>query len=130
MAPFLVHHPKLFNARIMALETALARVRAVESAEPGRVERFRGLLDRAICHAGQWNTDDVRQMTCIETMRRELAELRGVTFSTVNLEERLHVAFANGVSVDDETWRSIAAVAARVLVPASTGSRGRRQRCQ
>jgi hypothetical protein len=83
MAPFLVNHPKLIDAWIRARETALARVRDVAEAEPGRLARFRALLDRAIGHAGQWNTEDPRQAERIATLRRELAELRRT------LDERL-----------------------------------------
>jgi len=76
MAPFLVNHPQLLNAWIMARETALARVRAEGSVAPDRIARFCDLLDRAIGHAGQWNTDDTRQAERIAILRKELADLR------------------------------------------------------
>jgi hypothetical protein len=76
MAPFLVGHPMLFNNWILARETALARVRAVAVATPKTGARFRQLLDRAIAHAAQWNTDDERQQARILRLREELAVLR------------------------------------------------------
>ena len=60
MAPFLVGHPMLFNNWILARERALARVRAVAAATPEAAARFRALLDRAIAHVQQWDTDDER----------------------------------------------------------------------
>ena len=76
MAPFLVGHPMLFNNWILARERALARVRAVPSATPEAAARFRVLLDRAIAHVRQWNTDDSGQNARIARLRAELAALR------------------------------------------------------
>jgi hypothetical protein len=88
MAPFLVSHPMLFNNWILARETALARVRSVAAATPESIARFRHLLDRAIAHLRQWNTDDERQQARILRLREELAALharagRGEIFSGV-----------------------------------------------
>jgi hypothetical protein len=88
MAPFLVFHPRLIDAWIGARETALARVRAVEFGDPARLARCRALLDRAICHAGQWNTDDARQTARIELLRRELAGLNRLLAHTDFLPRR------------------------------------------
>jgi len=77
MAPFLVGHPMLFNNWILARERALARVRAVASATPEAAARFRALLDRAIAHVQQWDTDDGGQRERIAKLRVELAALRG-----------------------------------------------------
>jgi len=79
MAPFLVSHPMLFNNWICARETALARVRSLAAATPGSIARFRRLLDRAIAHLEQWNTDDERQQARILRLRAELAGLRAST---------------------------------------------------
>ncbi|HEX7197844.1 MAG TPA: hypothetical protein VF213_00105, partial [Dongiaceae bacterium] len=76
MAPFLVSHPMLFNNWILARETALARVRGLAAARPEAIARFGRLLDRAIAHVGQWNTDDERQQARILRLREELAALR------------------------------------------------------
>ncbi len=77
MAPFLVGHPMLFNNWILARERALARVRAVPAATPEAAARFRALLDRAIVHVQQWDTDDSGQRERIAKLRVELAALRG-----------------------------------------------------
>jgi len=83
MAPFLVGHPALFNNWIMARETALARVRAVEAATAGKAARFVALLDRAIGHVNEWTTDDEGQMARIGKLRSELAALRARTKEVV-----------------------------------------------
>ena len=61
MAPFLVTHPVLLNAWMVARETALARVRALPAATAGAIRHFKDQLDRA--HAGleRWRTPDERQ---------------------------------------------------------------------
>jgi hypothetical protein len=92
MAPFLVGHPTLLNNWILARETALARVRAVARATPAKMQRFHGLLDRAIGHAGEWSTDDPQQMRRIDRLREELAELRR------------HVAQDRALSSDPQPW--------------------------
>lgn len=76
MAPYLVGHPKLLNAWIAARETALARVRAVEALDDGRLRRLGRLFDRAGDFLRQWRTDDRRQQGRIETAKRELESLR------------------------------------------------------
>ena len=75
MAPFLVTHPRLLDRWIHVRELGLARVRAVERAEPGRVTRFADLLARARRHVAQWRTDDARQSARIEVLAAELAWL-------------------------------------------------------
>ena len=75
MAPFLVTHPRLLDRWIHARELGLARVRAVERAEPGRVARFAELVSRARRHVAQWRTDDARQSARIEALATELAWL-------------------------------------------------------
>ena len=75
MAPFLVTHPRLLDRWIHVRELGLARVRAVERTEPGRVVRFADLLARAGRHVAQWRTDDARQSARIEALAAELAWL-------------------------------------------------------
>ncbi|MEL7115986.1 MAG: hypothetical protein AAGP08_10405, partial [Pseudomonadota bacterium] len=85
MAPFLVHHPLLINNWMVARETALARVRAIEHAPHAQIARFLALVDRARAHFHEWVVDDARQMTRIETLRAEwealiaLASLKWLT---------------------------------------------------
>jgi len=78
MAPFLVSHPVLVNNWMLARETGLARVRAVASASPEEVHRFRDILARARRHLAEWNVEEARQMARIEVLRRELAEVEAL----------------------------------------------------
>ena len=75
MAPFLVTHPRLLDRWMHARELGLARVRAVERAQPERVERLTELLARARRHVAQWRTDDARQSARIDVLAAELARL-------------------------------------------------------
>jgi hypothetical protein len=77
MAPFLASHPILIHNWIFARETALARVRSVDLAEPFRIERFYTLLDRASRHLAEWLVTDARQSRRIAELREELVALRG-----------------------------------------------------
>ena len=72
MAPFLVTHPRLLDRWIHARELGLARVRAVEHADPERAARFAELLGRGKRHVAQWRTEDARQRARIETLAVEL----------------------------------------------------------
>ena len=76
MAPFLMSHPILINNWFMARETALARVRSLESAVPGTVARFAELLHRAERHVAEWNVADRRQMARILSLREDISALR------------------------------------------------------
>ena len=80
MAPFIASHPALMNAWISARETALARVKGVESASRVRLSKFERLFERSILHVGQWQTGDDLQNAAIAVCRRELEELRGELF--------------------------------------------------
>ncbi|MEM8687792.1 MAG: hypothetical protein AAGF81_10715 [Pseudomonadota bacterium] len=75
MAPFLIKHPILIHCWVHARETALARVRAVQRAEPQELEHFSALLRRAKAHVDQWNVDDDIQMDRILVLRGELEGL-------------------------------------------------------
>ena len=75
MAPFLVNHPLLLNAWILARETAIAKVRSLPLA--GERERwvFRDLLSRACDMADGWSTSDSLQSRRIECLRADLRRL-------------------------------------------------------
>jgi hypothetical protein len=59
MAPFVVNHPMLLNAWMVARETAIARVRALPAASVAERARFEELVHRAraglteVAHAGR-----------------------------------------------------------------------------
>jgi hypothetical protein len=72
MAPFLIGHPKLFNNWILARESAIARVRAVNHVDGDVRTRFGILLDRIQTYAQQWTTDDEVQQRAIDTLTGEL----------------------------------------------------------
>jgi len=76
MAPFLVGHPILIHNWMLARETAIARVRAVDTAEPAAIARVLILIVRVEQHLQQWIVDDERQMLRIVRLRQELVRLR------------------------------------------------------
>ncbi|MEM7428695.1 MAG: hypothetical protein AAF441_21605 [Pseudomonadota bacterium] len=75
MAPFLIKHPILIHNWISARETALARVRAVETPSADEIGRFGELLKRARRHVAIWEVDDEIQMARINVLRGELDTL-------------------------------------------------------
>jgi hypothetical protein len=56
MAPFLVHHPALLNAWVLARETALARVRAVTDVSDSVFDEMYGHLQLCLQNAQNWNS--------------------------------------------------------------------------
>lgn len=71
MAPFLVSHPVLLNNWMIVRETALARVRAVETVEPERQQRLQALAERAARHLAEWQVPDPQHQARIDQLRRE-----------------------------------------------------------
>ena len=69
MAPFLINHPRLINSWIAARETALARVRAIETSDETRLASFRSLARRAARNADEWQVADARQSASIDRLR-------------------------------------------------------------
>ncbi|GIS11711.1 MAG: hypothetical protein CM15mP115_08620 [Alphaproteobacteria bacterium] len=69
MAPFLINHPRLINSWIAARETALARLRAIGTADDSTIQQFRLLARRAAKNADEWQVADERQMAKIERLR-------------------------------------------------------------
>jgi hypothetical protein len=76
MAPFLVNHPALLNAWIIARETALARVRALPSAMPETIDQFNDLVARAQADLARWHTPDERQAARIGELSVDFDELK------------------------------------------------------
>ncbi|WP_254696803.1 hypothetical protein [Octadecabacter sp. SW4] len=75
MAPFLVSHPLLLDAWMQVRETALARVRAVETLTPGQITRVYELVMRAAQHLAQWQVPDRIAQGRIDVTRREWPEV-------------------------------------------------------
>ena len=61
MAPYLVNHPKLLNNWITARETALARIRLIDSPTDVEILRVRSLIDKCLIHINEWPTTDQQQ---------------------------------------------------------------------
>jgi len=88
MAPFLVRHPTLLDRWMAARETALARVRAIPTADATAVARFRDALAGAKRMVRGWTTDDAIQAPRIATLGGELDQL--AAFATDDLLATSH----------------------------------------
>lgn len=75
MAPFLVRHPRLLNSWMTARETALARVRALDHADPIAVETFLQTLSDAQENARLWHSDHPAQVAKLTALRDDLSRL-------------------------------------------------------
>ena len=71
MAPFLVTHPLLLDAWMQVRETALARVRAIESLMPEQQDRLIALGARAGRHLADWQVPDAIAADRIALIRAE-----------------------------------------------------------
>jgi len=76
MAPFLMNHPALFNNWVLARETALARVRGLETATTESVETFRSALADARENARLWNSVHPLQQDKLAALRADLKALQ------------------------------------------------------
>ncbi len=105
MAPFLVSHPMLLNAWITARETALARVRAIETLTVAQVEVLYKLVARAAQHLAEWQVPDETGQARIDVMRREWPQLAALMTPDVMAEpmplDRLWLA-SSGFSIDSQ----------------------------
>ena len=75
MAPFLIHHPELIHNWLSARETAIAKVRAIESLSDTQQSRLLELLERAKTHVSQWFVPDEIQTARLDVLRDELADM-------------------------------------------------------
>ncbi|KNG94100.1 hypothetical protein [Pseudaestuariivita atlantica] len=77
MAPFLVTHPVLLNNWMLARETALARVRAVEVLTEDQKTCLRNLADtRVPRHLAEWQVPDPAHQARIEALAKDFAAFR------------------------------------------------------
>ncbi|APE44238.1 hypothetical protein BOO69_13145 [Sulfitobacter alexandrii] len=76
MAPFLVTHPVLLHNWMIARETALARVRALDRLTPSRQDRVHALAARAEAHLHEWQVPDRDQQSRIAQLRADWASAR------------------------------------------------------
>lgn len=72
MAPFLVRHPRLLNNWMTVRETALARVRALPSADGAARAAFRQALAGAQENATLWHSDHPAQIRKLDMLRHDL----------------------------------------------------------
>lgn len=75
MAPFLLNHPVLFNNWVAARETAIARVRALETATADEISLFRDVLERSVISADDWHSEHEIQVEKLANLRADLAKL-------------------------------------------------------
>ena len=75
MAPFLLKHPALIHNWVVAKETALARVRSIETALPGTLEVFLKSLHQVSQHVDEWNVEDEVQSERISRLTDEIQAL-------------------------------------------------------
>lgn len=72
MAPFLVRHPVLLDHWMQARDEALARVRALPTADDETVAALRSALDAARDNARHWHSEHPIQATKLADLRRDL----------------------------------------------------------
>ena len=88
MAPFLVRHPLLLHRWVHARETALARVRALETAGEPESTRFMVALAAGRRLVAHWVTDDPVQAPRIPVLAHDLGRLEAFVTSNAVLDER------------------------------------------
>ncbi len=72
MAPFLVNHPRLIHCWLLARETALSRVRALDAATAVQRQAFCRVLDRARLNAATWHSEHPLQIPKIASLIDDL----------------------------------------------------------
>ena len=75
MAPFLVSHPTLLHAWVLARETALARVLAAPKLDEAQKAALRDLTAQVKRYLAAWNVQDSQQMHRIQVLRDEFDAL-------------------------------------------------------
>jgi len=76
MAPFLLKHPALIHNWVVAKETALARVRSIETPIEGTLKVFLKSLLQVSQHVDEWNVEDTVQAARISCLTDEIQSLR------------------------------------------------------
>jgi len=75
MAPFLLNHPALLHQWIVCRETALARVRAVDTASATDIVAFSDALASATQNATEWFSEHPLQVKRLAALRQDMAAL-------------------------------------------------------
>jgi len=85
MAPFLLKHPVLIHNLVMAKESALARVRSMETPLKGTLEKFTQSLIQVSQHLREWSVEDEVQTTRIDCLKDEIESLSNWCSDEINL---------------------------------------------
>ncbi len=75
MAPFLVRHPLLMHRWFLARETALARVRGLDSASAVMIKDFQAAFAAMRETVRRWRTEDTTQLAAIAGLSADLDKL-------------------------------------------------------
>lgn len=75
MAPFLINHPALLHNWVSAREEALARVRALPSADSESSKAFLQFVQRAVLNVEDWHSAHPRQLEKIADLKNDLSHL-------------------------------------------------------
>ena len=75
LGPFIINHPKLFNNWLLARETAIARVRSIQCANPDEVATFRKFLGYASQSIGLWRSEHPVQLDKLASLKRDVHRL-------------------------------------------------------
>ena len=76
LGPYIINHPLLFNNWIMARETAIARVRSVETASAEETEQFLDAFRRSLLSVAQWRSEHDVQIEKLADLRKDLDTLQ------------------------------------------------------
>ena len=79
MAPFLINHPALIHSWINARETALARIRSLDTVDAALLSDFQTLISRAKLSQENWKVDDEQQTNKIKCLSNDFDALLGKT---------------------------------------------------
>ena len=85
MAPFLLKHPVLVHNWVMAKESALARVRSMETPLKDTLEKFTQSLIQVSQHLREWSVEDEVQTTRIDRLKDEIESLSNWCSDEINL---------------------------------------------
>ncbi len=105
LGPFIINHPVLFNNWIAAREHALARVRALPSAEASEIEDFRTLVARAELSVLDWRSEHEIQIAKLADLRADLEALQSTGLGLLSEEypwNRLYTWAEDNLSVEGQ----------------------------
>jgi hypothetical protein len=75
MAPFIVNHPTLLNNWILSRETALKKIREIETVKNEDSELFKNCLKKSLKNITSWNTDSEYQQKKIILLLKDVKKL-------------------------------------------------------